>query len=597
MMILAIAALGVVPGCAEKTQPADPNVTAPLTALDPVPAPEGLAAEVFIPLPDAVWKKARTFVGGPAAFLPQTFGGLITMAVGLPVGVTSHIDEDLPAFGAIASIAGTPQLRAVLGVHVKAGDRFVDQLTKGEGARFTASRDAATSITLLTPKGTVKGPVTIGVLGNYLLIGREPADLTHVGPYVARTLPKATIPKEDIALEIPDAALAGTITKLFQEQRSALLKVGEAVSPAIPLDRTLGRLVEIGPDLTRARLTVELDESWVHVRLASSPKAGDGPAARALRDMAVGDTIPLRELPDETLVGFLDRDPSAARAASSTSYAEAVVRALKAEKTMPEEDKKAIEAAMRDVAEARGDWVTGGLSFGATGPVGFVRGAVADKDKLDKGLQRLLETQKLKSVSEALKASGFKVTMKKTVVEGIAGDVQRIRIEKIAAETAKDGAKAGDKGAAAKPSGKGAAPAPTVGIAGAPDLLPTTIDLLYAVREGAIYAAAGYDAKAGLVSVVEAPGGTNMGGVAEIKAALDALGSEVSFAIVVDPLRLVASRAGKPEAASPAPLVLSLGRSTGEAAAAGGASMWLRLDVAAPAVRELIKQRNSLLGP
>lgn len=585
LMTAAIVVVPGVSGCADKPVQEAPGVASAVAVLEPVPAPAGLAAEVFIPAPDAAWKKVRALVGGPATFLPQSFGGLIASMLGLPIAVASHIDEAIPALGAVASVPEAPGPRAALGVHIKAGGPFIDQLTKGEGARFVAQVDAATSITVLTPKGTVKSPTVMGVLGNYLLIGREVADLTYVGPYVARTMPKAAVPKEDIAVEIPDAALSETLTKLFQDRRKALLTMGEALSPALPLDKTLSRLVELAPDLTRARITAQIDEKWVRLALAASPKAGDGPAGKAVRDMAVGDTKPLGELPADAVVGLLDRDTGAAREGLSPSYAAAIERALKIEK-MPDDDRRAIEEAMRAVGASRGDWITAGLTFGATGPSGYVRGAVGDKEALDKALKQMLELQKLGSVKDALKTSSFKITTKKTVVEGLEGDVMRVRVEKVE-QAEKAGAKA-----SAKAAGKDAPEKAPDAIPVAPDLIPSSIDLLYMVRDGAIYAAAGYDSKAALVSVVQAPDKGNMAGVPAIKEALDSLGDGVSFAILVDPLRLVASRVGKPGAADPAPVVLSLGRSS-----SGAASVWLRLDVAAPAVRELIKHRNALANP
>jgi hypothetical protein len=113
---------------------------------------------------------------------------------------------------------------------------------------------------------------------------------------------------------------------------------------------------------------------------------------------------------------------------------------------------------------------------------------------------------------------------------------------------------------------------------------------LYAIRKNELFAAAGYDSKEALRSALEAPEKANWGGIPEIKAALGSLGGEVSFALVADPLRIVASRAGKPGAAEPAPVILATGRGGGSA----GAGLWARLDVAVPVIREAIKHRNAL---
>jgi hypothetical protein len=591
--LLAIPA--VFAGCSDtKEKPADP--TPPVaTVLSPVPAPDGLAAELYLPSPDAAWKKARALIGGPAAFLPASFGGLVTSLLGMPIAIVSEIDESLPAFGAITSLPADPRVRSALGVHVKSGPRLVDQLTRGEAARFTATVDPATSITLLESKGTVKGPAVFGVLGNYLLIGREAADLTQVGPYVVRTMPTQAVPKEDLAIEIPESALSGSLGKMFGERKAALVSMGAAFSPAVPVDRILTRLAEITPDLKRARVTVVLEEGWAHLRLEAAPKARGGPALEAIANMRVGDTSPLRELPEDTLIGLMDREDSAARVSSAPTYAAALAQVMGVE-PVPEEDRAAMEAALRAVAEARGDWFSAGVSFGATGPTGYARGAARDKAKLERALSDLVALAKLASAKQALKDAGFKVTPKKTAVEGIEGEVQRIRIERIDAA----GKKPAGKPSADVPNQKRGKEPPLQGAAAAAAAaaadVPLSIDLYYLVREGSFFAAAGYDAKAGLTSVVGAPGQGSFGNNPLVKSALDAIGSEMSFALVVEPLRLVASRAGKPGSGRSAPLVLGMGKGVGEGAMSGP-TLVFRLDVAAEAVREVIKHRNAIAGP
>lgn len=593
-----VAMPALIPGCSDKEKPVEPSPPPAPTVLTPVPAPAGLAAEIFLPLPDAAWKEARALIGGPTAFLPASFGGLITSLLGLPIGVVSEIDEGIPAFGAVTSLPADPRPRAALGVHVKSGPRFIDQLTRGEAARFTATVDPATSITMLESKGTVKGPAVFGVLGNYLLMGREVADLTQVGPYVARTMPTLPVPKEDFAMEIPEAALSGPLAKLIEERRAGLLALGAAMSPAVPVDRILGRLAEITPDLRHARVTVDLEEGWAHVKMAAAPKEGGGPASKAIADMAVGDTTPLRDLPEDTLIGLMDREASAARVSSAPSYAAALSKVIGAE-AMSEEDRAAMEGAMRAVAEARGDWIAAGAALGGTGPVGYVRGAVGDKVKLEKALKDLVGLAKLASAKKALSDAGFKVSAKKAVVEGIEGEVQRVRIEKVVAKDEKKAAVKDAAKAASNSRGKDSAAAggSAAAIAAAAAEVPVSMDLYYIVRESAFFAAAGYDAKAGFTSLLGAPEKGSFGAVPLVKTALDALGSEVSFALVVDPLRIVASRAGKPGSAQPAPLVVGMGKGAGEGSLSGsGGAIWFRLDVAAEAVRELVKHRNALAG-
>src|SRR5262245_48282292 len=140
--------------------------------LSPIPAPSGLVGDLFMPAPDATWSKVRTIAGSTAALLPQSFGGIAATLLKLPLLVSTEIDGGVPVLGAIVKQGDAPALGAI-GIHVKSGDRFVDQLTRGQDARFSAKRDEASQITVLSLKlsdPSEEPAYTLGVLGNYLLV-------------------------------------------------------------------------------------------------------------------------------------------------------------------------------------------------------------------------------------------------------------------------------------------------------------------------------------------------------------------------------------------------------------------------------------------
>ena len=93
--------------------------------------------------------------------------------------------------------------------------------------------------------------------------------------------------------------------------------------------------------------------------------------------------------------------------------------------------------------------------------------------------------------------------------------------------------------------------------------------------------------KEALRSLVKAPGDANLGANPAIKAALASLGADASFALVVDPLRLLAMRSGKSAPPESAPVVVAIGKTPEPSA------MWARIDVAATVVQELIKHRGA----
>src|SRR5512139_509852 len=170
---LALPALGA--GC--KDEPPPPQKVAPL---EPIPAPAGLLADVFVPNPDEAWAKARVTVGGPALFLPSNASNLAVTLLGLPLAVSAEIDGNVPLVGALVERAGGGRPRAAIGIHVRDAGKIEGLLVKGENARFQLRVDEKTSITLLESKDGGARPLALGLLGNYLLVAQDTADLLDV---------------------------------------------------------------------------------------------------------------------------------------------------------------------------------------------------------------------------------------------------------------------------------------------------------------------------------------------------------------------------------------------------------------------------------
>ncbi|UQA58983.1 hypothetical protein [Polyangium aurulentum] len=562
-------------GCSKEQPPVQQKVA----QLDPLPAPAGLIADMFVPNPDAAWGKARAAVGGPALFLPGTAGGLAATMLGLPVAAGGEIDGGVPVVGAIVENPAGGQPHAALGLHVRAGDKLVDMVTKGEAARFVARIDDKTTMTLLEPKGGGQRPVVMGVLGNYLLVAQTSQELLDIGPYVARTLPGAKMPKDDVSLELPSTALAGPIAKGLRGSWDKLKPKevpggAQGASLPSPIGGMVEALIAILGDLDHARIAVNMDDKAARVRLVGTPKAGAG--AKSVEAMTVGDPRRMLELPAETEVALSLRDSAAVRVSDAKNYAAAITRALGPE--TPPDDGRAIEAALVAMAEGRGDSFTAGLSLLPTGPAAYVRSEVSDGDKLGKALEDLTGLVKLPSVKAYLGEAAVDVSTGKAVVEGMGGDVRRVRLErKSKAETGKGKDKA-DKGKKAE------APADGSGA-------PSSIDVLYTLGKDALWLAAGYEAKGALKLVMDAPGKENLSGRAEMKAAIEAAGDHVAFVFVVDPIRFLSRQAGKAELGPSAPILFAVGKG-GEGVGEG--EPWMRLDVANLAIQEAMRRRGAL---
>jgi hypothetical protein len=584
---LCLGALALNGGCSKSPEP--PAVVA--EDLSPVKAPDGLLADLVLPAPDATWAKARAIVGGPAAFMPQGFGALAATLLRLPITASAEIDDKMPALGAILKKPGE-SYGAAIGLHVKAGDRFVDQLTKGPEARFVEKRDEISRVRVLSPKDApaTGAPFVIGVLGNYLLVAQNAADLHAAGPYVARTLPSRPVPAEDAVLDFPESALTGPIAQAVKKQWGAAREGIEGASaPAMPFTSTVDTVLSVLTDARHARLAVDLGTETVKARFLLEPKAGNGPAAKALAEMAVGDAGALLGLPSNALVGITWRDSAEARATAIEAQAAAVAKMLG--KDTSAEDKAAISAAFQAEAAMRGDWVALGIALEPTGPSAMVRAPIGDAAKMDKALKQLFDLAKLPSAKARLAEASLAISTGKTVVENLPGDVQRVRFERL---DKKDGAK-GDNGKDDKGKAEGAkkdkgdrrAQAGKAAEGATPPPIPTTIDLLYLLTQDTLFGTVGYEPREALFRLIKSSDESRLGGDPAIKSAVASLGNESSFALVLDPIRIVAARASKPAPPGSAPLILSVGK-TGTPAVLTG-----KLDVATVAIQELVKHRGA----
>jgi hypothetical protein len=562
LLALVLLPVGACGSCGSKPSGVDAGDSA--EALTPLPAPAGHLADLYVANPSATWSKARSALGQPALFLPQSFGALATTLIGLPITQSAEIDEAVPVVGAFVRVGRGP-VQGAIGVHVKAGDRFVDQVTRGDGARFNATVDPVTHVTLLTDKiapGNMR--LSLGVLGNYLIVAPKPADLYAVGPYVVRTLGAASVPKDDVVLDVPEKALSGPILDEVRALGDEMKGVALSVLPVTGLLDTTSALLG---DAQGARFALNLDGDALRGKGTLTPKAGGGPGSKIVEELAVGDVKPLLELPDATTAGLLWRLSPATRAENAPKEADALAHLLGSD--VSAEDKAAITAALRAEAAAHGDWQTVGVAFNGTGPTAVVRAPVTDPDQMRKALKQLVELAAIPSFKKTLAGLGGKLVTEKVVVENIAADVTRIRFQR-----------ADDKDVSARVDPKKESKPKTEKVKAVET--PKALDLLYFVDKDGLFAAAGYDPKDSLRALVKAPAGPNLGASAPIASALSPIGAEAACVLVADVLRINAMTTGAMAPATPAPVVLAAGRS------GPPAHLWGRIDVPVRVVQEVI---------
>ena len=111
---------------------------------------------------------------------------------------------------------------------------------------------------------------------------------------------------------------------------------------------------------------------------------------------------------------------------------------------------------------------------------------------------------------------------------------------------------------------------------------PKAIDLLYFVDSNGLFAAAGYDPKDSLRALTKAPTGSNLRSAGPMASALSAVGSDASFVVVADALRIVAMTTGSTVPTLPQPLVIAAGRTTSPV------ELWGRVDLPSLVLQQLI---------
>lgn len=591
--ILALVSLAAVlvtePGC--KQEQSAPLPEKPLV-LDPVPVPADLIADVYIPNPDTAWGKARLAISGPAMFLPASTGSLAATLFGLPITVGSEIDGNVPVVGAILEGKDGGRTRVAMALHLRAADKFIHLLIQGENAKRVKRVDEKTQITLLELENGLVGSATIGVLGNYLVAAPTKEELLEVAPYVVRNLTTAKMPANDITIDMPRAALEGPVAKMIRTRWEGIKPRPRADSSTVttlpsPLQTLVDGLLGVVGELDRGKAMIDFDQQVAHVRFSGTPKT-PLPAGSHIASMTVGDPKKLLDLPGTTDVALFVHDTSDVRVNDAKGYATALINAIG--KDVTDEDKAAIEKALEGLAKSRGDTFTAGLSLLPTGPGVFVRAAMSNRDELTKSITDLTRLPERKSVASWLGELGLKMKAGTTVIEGLPGDLNRIRLERVEPKvsTDKPGAKPGAKSPepTKKDEKKDDKGDKTRGAAG----VPSTIDILYVFGTENVVLGAGYEAHEALKLILEASAKDNLGTRTDVATALSSLGDKATFVAVADLLRLFARQSGGVAPSAGAPLVFGLGKGgTGF----GADEPWMRLDVPNVVLQEIVKRRGA----
>lgn len=575
LLAFALAAPNGCRGCDERA-PTEGGAVAP----SPVPEPAGLVAEFVVAKPNSTWQKVRTLAGGSAQLLPQGFPLLVASLLGLPIKAAELVDSEVPLVGAVAIEGEGEAERLVAGVHVRDGARFVAALTEGAEARYAARVDTTPMLTLLEPKPPAPPGLALGVLGNYVLVGREAEALRRVGPYVARTLSTRPASEgDDLALVAKRRGLTGAVRGRLERlwgATKAMLEASERrererhggaeptfadpVAALAKADATVSGLLGVLGDLDDVRASVVLDDRGVRARAALVPAGAGGPAGRAFAEMASGTAAPLLELPGDVALALLTRDSVDARKRSADAQSQTLGELFAGR--LPEGDGRRVDEALTLWAAGRGDWLTVGVGTELGRRAFYAASGVTDAGALDRGVRRLLELPKVPAFAAPIAQwAGALRVGEVTALEGGAGSLVRVERRASVPRDDRAGAQRDDRGGA--------------GRAGEASADPQRFEIAWSIGPSRASFAAASDGRRALGALTSAPTTARLGNDSEVRRGVEALGDEVSFALLALPLRAL----GGPEGPA-APVLLAAGRS--------GPGAWVRCEAAPLAARALV---------
>jgi hypothetical protein len=406
-------------GCSScrKATPPEETVPATLVVDAPVAAPEGLLAELVVPAPDETWGKLQRGIGGATALFPTTTGGLICAVAGIDPSLGSEIDGASPVYGALAQ--DQDDVAYALAVKLVEPRRAQTVLVDAEGARYAAKEEAG--MTILSAKGGAPLRTAIALArGGYLIVAGKAADLTRLGPYVHRTLPKRPLPATSAAIEIPHAALAGAVkTKLLsdwaafradKEAQDAKMRRehgGRAPDFADPrailgiIDGVVQSRVALLADLDRAKAEVEVGDVDIKAELTFVPMSGDGPASQLVASMHPAEARAVLEAPSDALLAIATHGAAVDRAVSARDFEDALTKALG--DRLGADARKEVRAAVTDWSKGRGDDLTGWVTWGKEPKGIFFRTAAVDAEAATRAIHEALALATTPAFKEPLK--------------------------------------------------------------------------------------------------------------------------------------------------------------------------------------------------
>lgn len=294
------------------------------SALPEAAPPSSLVAELSLGNPKETWRRLRVLGGDRAQALPSSLPVLLATSLSLPPAAAGGLDEALPMVGVILSRAERAEPDVVLGMHVVSGAELVASLTLGDGAKFRRVELGARVVRLVSAPGAPEFDGALGVSGNYLLLSTNVDALKDAARFVAEKVSKRARSEPGLTLSAGQSVLGGLLARRLREawhaerarlsaqDLAARAEKGRApdfADPAVLLsgaDGTVESWLSVLESSRELSLSLSPEPDRLRAELRLTP-AEEGSARALHRDLVVGSTAPLLELPADARAGLLLR--------------------------------------------------------------------------------------------------------------------------------------------------------------------------------------------------------------------------------------------------------------------------------------------------
>lgn len=542
--VLAALALVALGSACKKDTPAPPVQKAAEGPETAVPAPDGLMIEGIVKAPDAIVSSFRAIT----PLVPDRIAPLLADVLHVSRETTDEVDGAKPAYFVLVRRGAETQF--VLALHVKDPGKVLAALGKQGLAR---TEDPSQGLSIFEASQASVGPrgQVIGVRRSFLIAASTVAGLKELAPFATRTLPTRALPKEDIALTVPGAAMRGPVKDAINaaiQETSARRKdlVANAKTDAGPV-RAVGaldaiaeytarsneRLVSWLADAGDGHLTVTTAAGSVSIKGDIDIANPESTFGKQVAAWPVGDGTPSLAMPAGALLAFVGRSSDGARAESSKDFA-GMLAAMYPDDVGPKEKAK-VDAFLDAWDKARSELTSGALLY--EGParlaVAFRLGA-KDPAALAKLTKEAFSTiLAIKGVAQGLTKEGIGAPRFASAnIAGTAVDVVSLNMPHKPGEKPKPGE-------------------------------PETADVVFGPVGPDLVVVAGVGSKDLFATVVEAKEAKSLKGYPSLESYVKGLGGSLGAFAVMAPSRMLplASGAAVPTTTAPVdPVMLAIGK-------------------------------------